>query len=126
MAEEYLTKWASQHGIILSILRPSLMVGPNAPGNLGAMVEGIRKGRYLNINQGVARKSLLVVYDIANVLPKLVKIGGVYNICDDSNPSYGELSKLISNQLGKREPLSIPMWFASRTSIASLWRPRRL
>ena len=112
MAEEYLTSWASRHGVILGILRPSLMVGPNAPGNLGAMVESIKKGRYLNINHGVARKSLLVVYDIANVLPKLVNIGGVYNICDDSNPSYGELSKLISNQLGKRDPWSIPMWAA--------------
>lgn len=112
MAEEYLTKWATDHNVVLSILRPSLMVGPNAPGNFGAMVDGIKKGRYVNINHGAARKSLLMVYDIANVLPKLVNKGGVYNICDDSNPSYGELSTVICKQMGKSNPLSIPMWVA--------------
>lgn len=112
MAEEYLTDWASKHNVVLSILRPSLMVGPNAPGNLGAMVNGIKKGRYFNINHGQARKSLLMVYDIANVLPKLVDKGGVYNICDDTHPSYGELAKLMSEQLGKQNPMSIPMWIA--------------
>ena len=50
MAEKFLTEWAQKNNVILSILRPSLMVGPNAPGNLGAMVDGIKKGRYLNIN----------------------------------------------------------------------------
>ena len=112
MAEEYLTDWATKNNVILSILRPSLMVGPNALGNLGAMVDGIKKGRYFNINHGKARKSLLMVYDIANVLPLLVKKGGVYNICDDTHPSYGELSKIMCEQLGKREPMSLPMWVA--------------
>lgn len=112
MAEEFLSDWAKKNNVILSILRPSLMVGPNAPGNLGAMVNGIKKGRYFNINHGAARKSLLMVYDIANVLPLLVEKGGVYNICDDTHPSYGELSKIMCEQLGKRPPLSIPMWVA--------------
>lgn len=112
MAEEFLADWAKKNDVILSILRPSLMVGPNAPGNLGAMVNGIKKGRYFNINHGTARKSLLMVNDIANVLPKLVKKGGVYNICDDTHPSYGELSALMCAQLGKRNPLSIPLWVA--------------
>lgn len=112
MAEEYLQEWAKKHDVVLSILRPSLMIGPNAPGNLGVMVDGIKKGRYLNINHGKARKSLLMAYDIANVLPKLVSVGGVYNICDDTHPSYGELSKLMCEQLGKRAPMSIPMWVA--------------
>lgn len=112
MAEEYLQEWAKTNDVVLSILRPSLMVGPNAPGNLGAMVNGIKKGRYFNINHGKARKSLLMVYDIANVLPLLVKKGGVYNICDDTHPSYEELSRIICKQLGKRSPLSFPMWVA--------------
>lgn len=112
MAEKYLEEWATKHHVVLSILRPSLMVGPNASGNFGAMVDGIKKGRYLNINKGKARKSLLMVYDIANVIPKLVDKGGVYNICDNSNPSYGELSELICAQVGRGKPLSIPMWVA--------------
>lgn len=112
MAEKYLEEWAKKNNVILGILRPSLMAGPNAPGNLGAMVKGIKNGRYLNIDHGSARKSLLMVYDIANVLPGLIVKGGVYNICDDTHPSYGELAKIISTQLGKREPWSIPLWIA--------------
>lgn len=112
MAEKYLEEWAKKNNVILGILRPSLMAGPNAPGNLGAMVKGIKNGRYLNIDHGTARKSLLMVYDIANVLPKLVVKGGVYNICDDTHPSYGELAKIMSTQLGKRKPWSIPLWTA--------------
>ena len=44
MAEEYLSEWCKKHGVSLGILRPSLLAGKNAPGNLGAMVNGVRKG----------------------------------------------------------------------------------
>src|SRR5690606_10001990 len=36
-AELYLTEWCTKNDVILSIIRPSLIAGPNAPGNLGAM-----------------------------------------------------------------------------------------
>lgn len=35
------------HNVKLSILRPSLIAGPNPPGNLGAMIHGIENGKYL-------------------------------------------------------------------------------
>jgi len=76
------------------------------------MINGIRRGYYLNINKGQARKSLLMVYDIANLVPLIAEKGGVYNACDDTHPSYGELSRIISKQLGKRMPMSIPLWVA--------------
>ena len=43
MAEKYLTEWGKKHNVVLGILRPSLLAGKNAPGNLGAMVNGVRK-----------------------------------------------------------------------------------
>lgn len=111
-AEKYLTEWCSINGVKLGILRPGLLIGNNAPGNLGAMVDGIRKGFYLNIAHGVARKSMLMAEDIANLVPLVAQKGGVYNVCDDRNPSFGELSKLIASQLGKKTPISIPLWVA--------------
>lgn len=107
-AEQFLERWCGEHGVVLGILRPSLLAGHNAPGNLGAMVEGIRKGRYLNIGGGKARKSVLMAEDIARLLPLLEEKGGVYNVCDSYQPSFGELSVSIATQLGKRRPLSIP------------------
>lgn len=112
MAEEYLTDWCGKHGVVLGILRPSLLAGHRAPGNLGAMVEGIRKGFYLNIAGGKVRKSVLMAEDIARLLPLLAEKGGVFNVCDTYQPTFGELAASVARQLGKRKPVSIPYWMA--------------
>ena len=112
MAEEYLTKWCSEHGVTLGILRPSLLAGKNAPGNLGAMVNGVRKGFYMNIAGGKVTKSVLMAEDIARLLPLVAEKGGTYNVCDTRQPSFGELSISVARQLGKRKPISIPYWMA--------------
>ena len=112
MAEEYLTKWCSEHGVTLGILRPSLLAGKNAPGNLGAMVNGVRKGFYMNIAGGKVTKSVLMAEDIARILPLVAVKGGTYNVCDTRQPSFGELSVSVARQLGKSKPISIPYWMA--------------
>lgn len=112
MAEEYLTKWCLDHQVRLGILRPSLLAGKNAPGNLGAMVKGIKKGYYMNIASGKVVKSILMAEDIARLVPLLEKKGGVYNVCDTRQPSFGEISLSVAKQLGKGKPLDIPYWLA--------------
>lgn len=112
MAEEYLGKWCSEHGVVLGILRPSLLAGKNAPGNLGAMVNGVRKGFYMNIAGGKVTKSVLMADDIARLLPLVAEKGGTYNVCDTRQPSFGELSVSVARQLGKHKPISIPYWLA--------------
>lgn len=112
MAEKYLTEWCEKNGVILGILRPSLLAGKNAPGNLGAMANGVKKGFYLNIAGGKVKKSVLMAEDIANLLPLLAVKGGVYNVCDTYQPTFGELSASVAKQLGKHKPISIPYWMA--------------
>lgn len=112
MAEQYLTEWCKEHDVVLGILRPSLLAGKNAPGNLGAMVNGVRKGFYLNIAGGKVKKSVLMAEDIARLLPLLEEKGGVYNVCDSYQPTFGELAASVAKQLGKRKPVSIPYWMA--------------
>lgn len=107
-AEEFLIDWCSKHRVKLSIVRPSLIAGPNPPGNLGAMIKGIKTGKYLSISGGNARKSILMVQDIARLIPLLAEKGGIYNVCDSVQPSFHELEKLIATQIGKSVPLSIP------------------
>lgn len=111
-AEQYLTSWCVHHSVKLGILRPSLLVGKGAPGNLGAMINGIRTGAYLSIAGGKARKSVLMVDDIAHLVPLVAEKGGVYNVCDDHYPSFGELEATIAKQLNRRTPISIPYWMA--------------
>ena len=77
------------------------------------MIKGITSGKYFSIAGGVSRKSVLMACDIAKVIPLCEEKGGIYNICDDSYPSFHELEVLISNQLGKKPPLNIPYWVAN-------------
>jgi nucleoside-diphosphate-sugar epimerase len=89
-----------------------LLAGRNAPGNLGAMVNGIKKGFYMNIAEGKVIKSILMAEDIARLIPILEEKGGIYNVCDTRQPSFGEISMSVAQQLGKGKPLSIPYWMA--------------
>lgn len=101
-AEKIVKDWCAKNNVICSILRLPLLVGANPPGNLGAMIKGIRKGYYFNIAGGTARKSMVMAEDVANIISKLVEVGGTYNLTDGYHPNFNELSKQIANQLGKK------------------------
>lgn len=116
-AEEYLTDWCARNNVTLGIIRPSLIAGPNPPGNLGDMIRGIKTGKYLSIAGGKARKSVLMVEDIDRLILPLMEKGGIYNVCDDSQPTFRELENLISKQLGLNTPLSIPYWLAKSMAL---------
>lgn len=111
-AEQYLTQWANKNNVNLSILRPSLIAGPNPPGNLGAMISGISSGKYLSIGEATAQKSILMVEDIASLIKLCYGKSGVYNVCSQTTPTFKELEMSIAKQLGKSEPIAIPLWLA--------------
>ena len=60
------------------------------------MVNGIRKGFYMNIAGGKVVKSVLMAEDIAHLLPLLEEKGGIYNVCDTRQPSFGEISASVA------------------------------
>ena len=120
LAEEFLTGWSIKHNINLIILRPSLIIGTNSSGNLGAMINAIRKGRYFCIGGGKAKKSFVLAENIAEVIPLLHKQNknGIYNICDTNSVSFRELESLICSQLKCHMPLNIPLWIARLLAVA--------
>ncbi|HBN06254.1 MAG TPA: UDP-galactose-4-epimerase [Bacteroidales bacterium] len=111
-AEKFLCDWCTKNRVILTILRPSLLAGINPPGNLGAMIKGIQADRYLSVAEGRAQKSVAMASDIAALIPICENKGGIFNLCDSHNPTFHELELLVSKQLGKRNPISIPYWLA--------------
>ncbi|MCL2597352.1 MAG: GDP-mannose 4,6-dehydratase [Paludibacter sp.] len=111
-AEKFLRQWANKHNVILAIIRPSLLAGKNPTGNLGEMICGIQKGRYLRIGDGKVRKSVLMVQDLAKLIPLLAQAGGTYNVCSDEQPSFNELERLIIKQLHKSKVWEMPMCVA--------------
>jgi nucleoside-diphosphate-sugar epimerase len=111
-AERIVLYWCKHHNVVCTILRLPLVVGNNPPGNLGAMINGIKNGYYFNIGGGRAKKSMVLADDIARCIIDASSVGGVYNLTDGYHPSFDELSNHISIQLGKGKPMNMPLWLA--------------
>lgn len=111
-AEKLVLDWCNNNNVICTILRLPLLVGQNASGNLGLMIKGIKKGYYFNIAGGTARKSMVLVEDVAKWILKASTIGGIYNLTDGYHPSFSDFSNIISHQLGKSKPKNISFFLA--------------
>ncbi|WP_040879664.1 NAD-dependent epimerase/dehydratase family protein [Galbibacter orientalis] len=109
-AEEITRKWSKKKKIPLLILRLPLIVGDNPPGNLGAMIKAIKKGYYFSVNKGRARRSMVMVADIAKFIGDNFEKSGIYNLTDDYDPTFHELEAVITKQLGKKNVLNLPSW----------------
>ncbi|MES2590482.1 MAG: NAD-dependent epimerase/dehydratase family protein [Bacteroidota bacterium] len=111
-AEKLISDWCKNKKVICTILRLPLIAGANPPGNLGSMIKGIRKGYYFNIAGGGAKKSIVLARDVAQIIPKIAEIGGIYNLTDKYHPSFKELSTKIASQMDKKQPINIPFFIA--------------
>ena len=108
-AERIVLDWCNKNNVVCTILRLPLLVGKNPPGNLGLMLKGIKKGYYLNIGGGGAKKSMVLAQDVVKFIPQVSQIGGVYNLTDGYHPSFKELS----HALAKKQVLSLPLPIAN-------------
>ncbi|UFH33326.1 NAD(P)-dependent oxidoreductase [Chryseobacterium sp. C-71] len=118
LAEKFLLEWCEKNDVKLFILRPSLIAGPKPPGNLGDMINAIKSGKYFNIAGGKARKSIFWVEDFAEITYKVINNnGGVYNVCDNNNPSFKEISDKISEILNRKSSVSIPYFIAKTIAL---------
>lgn len=111
-AEDFLLDWGKRNNVKIGIIRPPIVIGLNAPGNLKKMIDGIKSGRYLNIDNGKARRSMVLADDLAAFLPTIAEFGGIYNLTDGQHPSFEEISKLILNHFGKKRIFNLPLTYA--------------
>lgn len=107
-AELIVKNWCHKNNVVCTILRLPLLVGKKPPGNLGAMLNGIKKGYYFNIAGGKARKSMVLADDVAKFIPKIKDTGGIYNLTDGSHPTIKDLSETIA----KSKILNLPLIIA--------------
>jgi nucleoside-diphosphate-sugar epimerase len=112
--EAMIIEWAQKHAVKFLILRLPLIAGMNPPGNLGSMINGIKKGFYFNIGRGDAKKSVVMASDIGLLIKNLSENiqNGIYNLTDGYHPSFLELSIHLSKQLGKSNPFKLPYFLA--------------
>ncbi len=101
-SEELLLDWGKKNGVKILIVRLPLVVGENPPGNLGAMIKGIRKGYYFRFNEGLARKSVVSAQDVARCIRDNGQAEGIYNLTDLRHPTLREIENVIALKLNKR------------------------
>ena len=111
--ERLVNEWCIKNGIICTILRLPLLVGLNPKGNLGSMMQGIKKGYYFNIAGGNAKKRMVLASDIAKFILKAAEVGGTYNLTDGIHPTFNELSRSISLNLDKSFVPNMPLFIAN-------------
>jgi nucleoside-diphosphate-sugar epimerase len=108
-AENLVRNWGTANQVKVLILRLPLLVGENPPGNLGAMIKAIRGGFYRRLGVGSARKSMVLVEDLALALPDWCDKSGTYNLTDGNHPTMAELDTQLATLLGKKVK-TIPIW----------------
>lgn len=112
LAEKFLIDWGKKNGVKILVFRLPLIVGYNPPGNLGKMIYSIERGKYFRIGSGNAKKSMVLVDDLAEIILATSEREGVYNLTDDSHPSFLQIENFICNKLKKPKIISIPYYIA--------------
>lgn len=102
MAEQFLMDWSAKHNISLTIFRLPLLVGKNPPGNLGAMINAIKKGYYFRIGNGLARRSMVLAEDVAKLIASDQLKAGIFNLTDGVHPSFNQIEDVIADQMNRR------------------------
>lgn len=95
-AEEEVQAWSQRFHVASIILRLPLIVGAEAPGNLGSMLKAIRKGYYVRIGRGETRRSMVLAQDVVEFIPSLLQKKGIYNLTDGIHPSFAQLEDKIA------------------------------
>jgi nucleoside-diphosphate-sugar epimerase len=114
MAEQFLIKWGLQKQIPVLIFRLPLIVGTNPPGNLGMMINAIKRGRYISVDKGKCKRSVVFAEDVALFLTSLENPrNGLYNLSDSCNIQFSDFENYLCRVFGKKRIMNIDKRFIS-------------
>lgn len=111
-AEKSVEQWCADHGVSLTILRPALTVGAGMHGRLSHMADAIVKGRYFHIRGNKARRSLVMVDDLAKAVCLTFGVNGVFNVSDGREHTVVDIANAIAaNFKEDKRVLTMPRGF---------------
>ena len=125
-AELRLLKIGKESGMHISIIRPSLVYGPDVKGNLKSMLLGIKKGWFPPLPETGNRRSMIHVDDLVRAILLIAedkRANGEIFIATDGTPySSRDIYNAMCSVLDK----SIPKWSVPKNlfDMASLINPR--
>jgi len=109
-AELKLLKIGQESGMHISIIRPSLVYGPNVKGNLQLMLSGIEKGWFPPLPETGNRRSMIHVDDLVRAIFLVAEDeranGEIFIATDGAPHSSRDIYSAMCNIAGK----SIPKW----------------
>jgi nucleoside-diphosphate-sugar epimerase len=92
--EAHALDFAKHDGSFAAILRPPLVYGPNAPGNLSRLISIMRRGLPMPFASVRNRRSLCAVDNVADAIARIIQSpghSGTYEVCDDAVVSLPEI-----------------------------------
>jgi len=109
-AELKLLKIGKESGMHVSIIRPSLVYGPNVKGNLQLMLSSIKNGWFPPLPETGNKRSMIHVDDLVRAILLVAEddraIGEIFIATDGTPHSSRDIYNAMCNVLGK----SIPKW----------------
>tara|TARA_R110002051_G_scaffold299550_1_gene366722 strand:+ start:951 stop:1868 length:918 start_codon:yes stop_codon:yes gene_type:complete len=105
-AEVGLKKIADETGLEVVIVRPTLVYGPNAPGNFGSLTKLVKKLPFLPFGLTNNKRDFIAVQNLADLLITCAKhpnaAGNTFLASDGETVSIKELTNAIAKGIGKR------------------------
>ncbi|MDB5240039.1 MAG: hypothetical protein JWP57_664 [Spirosoma sp.] len=109
-AETTLREWGQRTGSCVTLLRLPLVVAERPNGNVASLMNAIRRGYYVRVGNGLARRSMVRADDVAALIGRVAGIGGTFNLTDGCHPGVGELENALARYVGRQQPIrSVPM-----------------
>jgi len=123
-AELKLLEIGKESGMHISIVRPSLVYGPNVKGNLQLMLSGIKAGWFPPLPETGNRRSMIHVDDLVRAILLIAEdkqANGEIFIATDGTPhSSREIYSVICNIAGKPVPKwSVPKFLFNLIALTS-------
>ena len=123
-AELKLLKIGKESGMHVSIIRPSLVYGPNVKGNLQLMLSGIKSGWFPPLPETGNKRSMIHVDDLVRAILLVAEddraIGEIFIATDGTPHSSRDIYNAMCNVLGKSIPnWSVPKFLFDMVSLIS-------
>ena len=117
-AEIAVREWGDRTGVCVTILRLPLVVAESPNGNVAVLMNAIRRGYYVRVGNGLARRSMVRADDVAAVIDRAAGVGGTFNLTDGCHPGVGELEDALARYVGRPQPIrSVPLALARAVAI---------
>lgn len=111
--EAAVREWGGRTGVCVTILRLPLVLTERPNGNVATLINTIRRGYYVRIGDGLARRSMVRADDVAAVIDRAAGVGGTFNLTDGCHPGVGELEDALARYIGRKQPIrSVPLALA--------------